>query len=221
MYRWHVATVAVAVLVGLASLTSAHSAVPGNEVSGVSSATGSGSITLAAIPNYGYQPDTFSNLPLNATITVTFTDDDVLQHSFNISSREGFVIPLSYSPAQLNQLFSKYPPLYATMVDAHGDTSIGTFTSPSVPGWYEFVCNVTGHFQLGMYGFVAFGEALPSNLTPQHPGQGGLGEGGQSLGSIYVAIAGGVLIVLVIAVVLLWHHRRSNQRMPPGKGGPS
>jgi len=221
MHRRHVAALAVAVLIVQSGLLAVHVPIPVTQGSGAISAAGTGSISVTAIPNYGYQPDAFSNLPLNATITVTFTDDDVLQHSFNISSREGFVIPLDYSASQLNQLFAQYPPLYSTMVDAQGDTSTGTFLSPSAPGWYEFVCNVTGHFQLGMYGFVAFGEALPSNLTPHHPGQGGLGEGGQSLGDIYVAIGGGVVIALALVAMLVLHRRRSTNRPPPGSGGSS
>lgn len=124
-----------------------------------------GSITVAAVPDYNYQPETFGEVPTNADITVAFTDDDVLQHSFTISSREGFVIPTSYTPAQLDQLFVTYPPLYSATVNSQGDQSMGVFLSPVSPGWYEFVSNVSGQFQNGMYGFIAFGENLPSNLT--------------------------------------------------------
>ena len=168
------------------------------------------SISIAAVTNYGYEPDTFSNLPTNATITVTFTDDDVLQHSFNISSREGFEIPTDYTAAQLDQLFAQYPALYASTVDAEGDTAVGHFTSPANPGWYEFVCNVSGHFQRGMYGFIAFGEPLPSNLTL--PGHSGLG--GPSVGSGVIALAGVLIIIAGVVGVLFWRKRRSAYRAP-------
>jgi len=184
-----------------------------NGSSGLLSAAGHGSITVAAVPNYGFQPNTFTNLPLNATIAVTFTDDDVLPHAFNISSREGFEIPTDYTTAQLNQLFAKYPPLYAASVASEGDVSVGNFTSPSTPGWYEFVCNVTGHFEEGMYGFVAFGEGLPSNLTLPHNSGAGGGEGGQGVNSYPVAIGGGVVLaVILIVAVLVWHRRQSERR---------
>ena len=68
-----------------------------------------GSITVEATNDYGYQPDSFQQIPTNATITVTFTDADTLAHSFTISSREGFVIPTSTKNAQLVQLFTEYP----------------------------------------------------------------------------------------------------------------
>ncbi len=70
-----------------------------------------GSFDVAATMDYGYQPDLIEQVPVNATITVTFSNDDPanMVHSFNISSREGFVIPTSYTAAQLNQLFGAYP----------------------------------------------------------------------------------------------------------------
>src|SRR5208282_501646 len=127
-------------------------------------AAATGAINVTATPDYGYQPDTFQQVPIDANITVTFNDSDVLQHSFTISTREGFVIPTSYTPTQLNQLFETYPAMYSRLLNGSGEQSIGTFQSPAAPGWYEFVCNVSGHFQSGMYGFIAFGESLPANL---------------------------------------------------------
>jgi len=211
---------ATALAVGILLVLVCGSIVPSSPLpraSGASAGTDAptGSISVTAVKNYGYQPDVFQQVPTNATITVTFHDDDVLQHSFNISSREGFVIPDNYSAAQLNQLFAQYPPLYAATVNGYGDTSVGAFTSPSSPGWYEFVCNVTGHFQLGMYGFIAFGEDLPSNLTPSNHS----GLGGPSLGSGIIAVAGGVLILAVVVALLIWRRRRLAYRLPPEQLG--
>ena len=93
-----------------------------------------GSISVTATGDYGYQPDTFQQVPTNATLTVTFTDGSELQHSFTISSREGFVIPSTYTPTQLNQLLTTYPPLYSSFVNVSGDQSKGTFHSPTAPG---------------------------------------------------------------------------------------
>ncbi len=180
------------------------------ETFGYQPASGSAAISIVAVSNFGYQPDTIGNVPLDATITVTFTDDDVLPHTFNISSREGFEIPTNYTAAQLNKLFSEYPALYAASVSYEGDSSIGNFTSPSAPGWYEFVCNESGHFAEGMYGFIAFGESVPSNLTLPHRG-----SEIPTTGSPLIAVVGGVVIVAVLAAVLIWRRRRSAHRAPP------
>jgi len=169
-----------------------------------------GSITLVATKNYQFQPNTFQQVPTNATITVTFTEDDVLPHSFTISSREGFVIPNSYTPDQLAQLLLTYPPLYSVTPNAPGDQVVGTFQSPATPGWYEFVCNVTGHFQYGMYGFIAFGENLPSNLT----------SSGGSSGGWFTTLDAVILVVILIALVVglvVWRRRRST---PPRVAEP-
>jgi plastocyanin len=174
-----------------------------------------GSITVAAVKDYGYQPDTFQQEPTNATITVTFTDDDVLQHSFTISSREGFVIPTTYTPTQLTQLFTTYPALFSALVNGSGDQTVGTFHSPSTPGWYEFVCNVSGHFENGMYGFVAFGEDLPSNLTSTPR----VGLGGTNITPLDAAVIAAIFLVLVLGLVV-WYRRRSARRLPRESGRP-
>lgn len=202
----------VAVIIVSFALTAATAKPLPGSASEVSSRStlGSESISIAAVANYGYQPETIGNVLLNATITVTFTDDDVLPHTFNISSREGFEIPNDYSASQLNALFSKYPPLYAATVSYEGDISIGSFTSPAAPGWYEFICNESGHFAEGMYGFIAFGEPVPSNLTlPSH------GSETPVAGSGVILVLGLVIIVAILAGVVVLRRRRSAYRLPP------
>lgn len=216
MRRWTVAVLVGVLLLSPALGSAGAGTLPRGDVGpGPSAAGGSWSLTIAAVGTYGYQPDTFSNVPLSANVTVTFTDETELQHSFNISSREGFEIPRNWSAAQLNQLFSEYPPLYAATVYTEGDVSVGNFTSPATPGWYEFICNVTGHFTEGMYGFIAFGESLPSNLTLPNLSS----SGGPSIGSALIAGIGVVLIVAVLVVVLIWRRRRSVYRLPPDRPG--
>ncbi len=211
MGRRGLSTIAAVVLVSLAVGAASGQPLPrGVEAFGSQPAGGSASISIAAVPDYGYQPETIGNVPLNAIITVNFTDDDVLPHTFNISSREGFEIPTSYNAAQLNKLFSEYPALYAASVGYEGATSTGSFTSPSAPGWYEFLCNESGHFAEGMYGFIAFGEPVPSNLTLPHHG-----SEIPTTGSPLIAILGGVVIVVVVAGVVIWRRRRSAYRPPP------
>ncbi|MGA8604092.1 MAG: sulfocyanin-like copper-binding protein [Thermoplasmata archaeon] len=204
-----VAKFAVVVLLVLGTVV-----IPSSTASGHTGASGSaaatGSIQVAATKDYGYQPGTFQQVPTNATITVTFTDDDVLQHSFVIASREGFVIPTGDTDTQLAQFFATYPALYYSVVNALGDQAVGTFHSPSAPGWYEFVCNVSGHFENGMYGFVAFGENLPSNLTP--PSR--VGVGGSNLSPLDEAAIAGFVVALAL-VIVVWRRHRTAPKVPP------
>jgi plastocyanin len=170
----------------------------------------SGSIVLAATEDYGYQPDTFQQIPTDANITVTFTDQSVLQHSFTITSREGFVIPIGYTPSQLTAFLAAYPPLFSLLVNGSGEVATGHFTSPATPGWYEFVCNVSGHFENGMYGFLAFGENLPSNLTRSPR----TGLGLSNLSPLDGAAIAGLFAAFLLAVALWWRHRSRPRERP-------
>lgn len=172
--------------------------------------TATSSITVTATGDYGYTPDTLEQVPVGTTVAITFVDASVLQHSFTISSREGFVIPTTDSPQQLTQLFTSYPAIFSIFVNGTGDQHTASFSSPSTPGWYEFVCNVSGHFQNGMYGFIAFGENLPSNLTA--PSRTGLGGG--TITPIEGASIAGVVAVVALAAIVV-HRRRSKARIRP------
>ena len=164
-----------------------------------------------ATSNYGFAPDTFANVPTNVSITVEFHDQDVLPHAFVILNREGYQIPRSDTDSELASLIAKYSTLDYGLVEARGDTNLTTFLSPAVPGWYEFVCNVTGHFAMGMYGFIAFGESLPDNLTlPNHASPAG---GSNPLG---VAILGSGVVVILAVILVLWR-RSSSHRRPPAR----
>jgi len=210
----NVTLVAMVFLVAGGIIVPLHSPTPRIGVGTTPTATGS--VSVMATADYQYQPDTFEQVPINATISVTFTDADVLAHSFTISSREGFVIPTSYKNAQLEQLFTTYPALYSSFVNSSGDQSAGSFHSPPAPGWYEFVCNVSGHFQDGMYGFIAFGENLPSNLTA--PGRVGLG--GTQVTPLDAVLIGGTVVVLVLGIAY-WRRRRMPSAPPSEPAEPS
>jgi len=166
------------------------------------------SLTVTATGTYGYQPDTISNVPLSTSISVTFIDATPLAHTFNVSSREGVEIVdyASTNATQLTQILFSKPALYNATVSGHGDESVGTFRSPATPGWYEFVCNVTGHFQQGMFGYIAFGEAVPSNLTlPGGPALGGLPGFTLLDGTV-------VFVVALVALVCVYLRLRSVAR---------
>jgi plastocyanin len=175
-------------------------------------ATSVGWINISAVGDYGYSPANLQQVPTNSTITVTFTDKSQMAHSFTILGREGWVVPSNDTQSQIDQLaWGHSPPaLENANVTGTGDTNVTTFQSPG-PGWYEFVCTVAGHFQLGMYGFIAFGMNLPSNLTP--PSRTGIG-GNLNFSPLDAAILAGVLVVAVVLGVVLWRRRRARFEAP-------
>lgn len=177
-------------------------------LTGAATATGASSLSVTATGDYGYTPSTFQQVPTNSTITVTFTDGSVLAHTFTIIGREGWVIPSDISASAFSNLvFGDSPPvLFDLNVSGSGDQVTGSFQSPG-PGWYEFVCTVPGHFQNGMYGFIAFGEDLPGNLTTPSSRQSVVG----SITPVQGAEIGALFLVVVLAFVY-WQRRRDQRR---------
>jgi plastocyanin len=173
------------------------------------------SIAVTASTGFKVTPAYIANVSdsnSTANDTIVFTNGDTLAHTWTLSSRQGFVIPSSDSPDQLVAFFKQYPPLFS--LPAGGPSFVnGTFPAPP-KGWYEFVCNESGHFQQGMYGFIAFGEGLPGNLTVS-----ALYDGP---GAAVFIIVGTIVTLTVIAIVLgfvVGRRRGSHDEMPPERLG--
>ena len=174
------------------------------------------SIDLTASSGYAYAPNTFEQVPTNTTISVAFTDASSISHTFTIIGREGWVIPASISASDFSNLvYGKSPPIVFNMNVSGVGTFPGTFTSPGT-GWYEFVCTEPGHFQSGMYGFIAFGMNLPANLT--------VSSGTPQPGAALFIIIGTIVSLVVIALVLgfvVGRRQGSMHEMPPERLGYS
>ncbi len=177
-------------------------------------AAGSASVSVTASSGFMFTPNNFNDVATNTTVTVTFVDGDTLAHTFSILDRQGVVIPdqSTITPTQLDQLFTQYGAL-VSMTNNPGQTNTTTFASPGT-GWYEFVCLEEGHFQSGMFGFIAFGEALPTNLSVSAPYDGP--------GAAVFIIIGTIVALTVISVVLgfvVGRRRGSSDEMPPERLG--
>ncbi|HYB62954.1 MAG TPA: sulfocyanin-like copper-binding protein [Thermoplasmata archaeon] len=175
------------------------------------------SLTETAAAGFTFETRAFENVSLGTTITLTFFDADLSSpHTFTIVNAPNVQIPVSDSAATLGALVHTD----GTLVNATASTGTNngygnaTFTSPSTPGWYEFVCIESGHFQQGMYGFIAFGEPLPSNLT--------FSSGSPGPGLAVFIIIGTIVALTVLAIVLgfvVGQRRGSEHEMPPERLG--
>jgi len=179
------------------------------------SAAGATSIAVTATSGYSFDPNTFENVATNSTISVTFTDGSDLAHTFTIIGREGWVIPSSYSNTQILALaYGEHPKnLVNVNVTGSGDVASATFNSTG-PGWYEFICTEGGHFALGMYGFIAFGIALPSNLT--------VSSGLPGPGAALFIIIGTIVTLVVVTIILAFifgRRKGAEHEMPPERLG--
>jgi uncharacterized cupredoxin-like copper-binding protein len=177
----------------------------------------SNTLQVTAESGFSFTPNSFDMLPVNTSIMVTFTDNDVLDHTFTIIPLEGWVIPSDYSSEQIDALAYGSTPslinLNASAVGNPGDIQYGNLTV-TAPGWYEFICTEPNHFQSGMYGFVAFGINLPANLTVSASDTGP--------GTAVFIIVGTIVSLVVIALVLgfvVGRRRGSTYEMPPQRLG--
>jgi plastocyanin len=213
--------VALALAVLLAGATSIALVItaPARAASSVESGT-TGAVSVTAVAGFAFTPNAVENVPTGTNISVTFTDNDAVDHTFTIIGKQGWVIPSSYSSDQIDALaFGSTPsallkPLNATSVGTSGEQVTATFTSPAAKGWYEFVCTEPGHFQNGMYGFIAFGESLPGNLTVASPNT--------DPGPAVFIIVGTIVALVVIALVLgfvVGRRRGATYEMPPERLG--
>lgn len=204
----------VAVMVGLAiggaivfSAPGARAAAPGPVNPPASAQT----YTVTAVPGYAFQEST-TELQPNTTVSVSFVNADVIAHTYTLIAAQGKVIPTSYSPSQLNAYEAQWGAI--VWINATGTgTYSATFQAPA-KGWYEFVCMEPGHFQQSMYGFIAFGMALPSNLTVSTPN---VGAGWP----VYV-ITGTIVTLVIITIVLgfvVGGRKGSKHEMPPERLG--
>jgi uncharacterized cupredoxin-like copper-binding protein len=180
--------------------------------------TTSSSVAVTTAAPYSFVPNAFQQIATNSTINVTVTDADTLAHTFSILKLQGTVLPTS---ADIPALFAKYGDLISLNVTGSGDVVSGSFTSPG-PGWYEFVCQEPGHFQSGMYGFIAFGMNLPTNVSVVSTNTGP--------GAAVFIIVGTIVSLVVIAIVLgfvVGKRHGSEFEMPPERlgyaepGGPT
>ncbi len=167
--------------------------------------------------DFMFTPNETEQIPTNATIHVVLTDGDMAgtTHTFTVWKNEGHQFPAGTTDPS-NYVYGTgqhQGNLVNVNVTGSGARAYGNF-SVNGSGWYEFVCSESGHFTLGMYGFLAFGENLPPNLTV------GLGSTGAGL-AVFI-IVGTIVSLTVIAIVLgfvVGRRRGSEFEMPPERLG--
>jgi hypothetical protein len=201
--------IAASLLLGLFAVIPTHIKVS----SGLADAAGSASFTVSAEQGYSFTPSGISNVATNTSVNVTAINADPsgTLHTFWIWNVQGRVIPTGTDVDSL--MCNGHCTLLQINFTSMGQTVHTNFTAPSV-GWYEFVCGEPGHFEQGMYGFIAFGEPLPANLSATAPSDGP--------GAAVFIIIGTIVALVVIALVLgfvVGRRRGSVYEMPPERLG--
>ncbi len=177
----------------------------------------SSTLSISAEAHYTYNQRAFEELPLNTTITLSFFDSDTgSPHTFTLIDWPNVSIPdyASVTTGQLGMIVQSH----GTLVNATATSGLYSKTTTIAPvsfrSWYEFVCMEPGHFEQGMYGYVAFGELLPVNLS--------FASGSPGPGLALFIIVGTIVSLTVLAIVLgfvVGKREGSEHEMPPERLG--
>jgi hypothetical protein len=174
-------------------------------------------LSVTATGTFSFTPNRINDLPLSTVITVTFTNGDSsgATHTFTILGCEGRAIPAGttdVTPWINSTKCGGDAPLFN--VEGAPGAHTKSFTSPAADGWYMFLCTESGHFANGMYGYIAFGEDVPANLSVSVPSTGP--------GLAVFIIVGTIVTLTVIAIVLgfvVGKREGGRHEMPPERLG--
>ena len=170
---------------------------------------GTESVTVTVGSAFAFTPSDFEVTP-GDQVTITVEQLDSAEHTFTLSSVANYSLnPSTNSSSDLATFFSEHPPLvYVHINGTQGETQTRTFTAPRL-GTYQFVCEISGHFQSGMWGLMGSGVAVG---PPPGPG----------IPTGFYIIAGVVVSLVVIAIVLgfvIGKREGGRYEMPPERLG--
>ena len=90
----------------------------------------------------GYDSKTYT-VPAGAKVTLTMTNEGVVEHEFAILKKDQHVTP-PFGEQDEDKIFWELDGVEP------GKTKSDTFTAPTEPGDYDVICGIPGHIELGM-----------------------------------------------------------------------
>lgn len=111
--------------------------------------------------SFSFQPSSLSISPAQypVNVQVTVTNLGTYQHTFTLSGQPNVTLTtIGY--------FHTNPPLANISIpDVVGHSAMASFAI-KLPGIYEYVCTIPGHFTEGMFGFLYVGVPVPAPPAP-------------------------------------------------------
>jgi len=107
-----------------------------------------------------FVPNALSASPARypVVVAVLVTNEGTFGHTFTMAPQSNVTL----SSTNYTSYFSAHAPLVNSAVPAlPGGTVWANFTIPG-PGVYEYICEVSGHFANGMFGFFYVGVPVPA-----------------------------------------------------------
>ena len=170
---------------------------------------GSDSVQMTVSDQFRFTPAGIGPFATGDNVTLTITNLGMLAHTFTLSSFANYTIPAG--SGNLTQFFTQHAPVVSVNVASGvGTQTVVHFNVPKL-GYYEFVCQIPGHFQSGMMGFLG-ADVTPPGASPPNTGPG----------APVFLIAGGIVALIILAIVLGFFFGRragAEHEMPPERLG--
>jgi plastocyanin len=138
-----------------------------------------------------FVPNVLSASPTHYPIVVAVlvTNEGSFGHTFTMAPQTNVTL----LPSNFTTYFAAHPPLVNQAVPAvPGGTVWANFTV-AAPGVYQYICEVSGHFANGMYGFLYVGVPVPA--PPAAPSTA-IVQGWVLVGSAVLLGIGAVLVAV-------------------------
>jgi plastocyanin len=170
---------------------------------------GSETVLITVSTAFQFSPSSFVVTP-GDSVTLTVEQLDNVEHTFTLSAVANFSFNQNVNTtADLQNFFAAHPPLaYFQINSTPGEKQSTTFTAPPL-GVYEYVCEIAGHFQAGMFGFMGSGVSVGTTTSTSVP-------------TALYYITGGIAGLVVLAVVLgfvVGKREGARHEMPPERLG--
>jgi len=151
-----------------------------------------------------FSPDVLSVEPHSypAELNVTLSNPGSVAHTFTVASQTNVTVPTAFVP-----YFAVHPPLANTNLTP-GSVKYANFSVPA-PGVYMYICEYTGHYVSGMYGFLYVG--VPPPAVPAAPST--------AIVDTWILAGSGVLVGVGAILVAIASLSGRFPRPPGSRGG--
>lgn len=159
--------------------------------------------------HYQFIPDELGASPTHypVKLDVLVTNTGSLGHTFTVAPQTNVTL----SPTNFTQYFTAHPPLVSVNVPSGAGSAVwANFTVPA-PGVYQYICEITGHFSNGMFGFLYVGVPVPPPPVPPST----------ALIETWVLAGSGALLAIGIAIAVVASFTGRFPRPPGSHGGHS
>jgi uncharacterized cupredoxin-like copper-binding protein len=158
--------------------------------------------TLAFVPDV-LNASAVTSYP--AALDILVTNDGGDSHTFTLEAQANNVL----DPSSFTTYFTSHPPAVNVVVPSGSGNSVWANLTVTGPGAYEYICEVSGHFVNGMFGWLYVGEPVPASASAPS----------SALVQPVLLAGAGVLLGIGVLLALAATFTGRFQRQPPANPG--